>query len=172
MKLWAKIYIVPIQLSSSTTEVTLTFLMHCTIRLSAGTFSFISLIKGLLFALYMEPWLTNCMELVICHQNFLQIFLIVKAQMPLFLYSELEPCCFIFGEISIFTGPIVCCILNGFTKVCIKSTMNLTIRILSLVSLLIKGFYNHLLCWSEYLPSEFWCLLLFWKEFQLKKFEK
>ena len=30
------------------TEVTLTFLMHCTIRLSKGTFLFISLIKGLL----------------------------------------------------------------------------------------------------------------------------
>ena len=89
----------------------------------------------------MEPWLTNYMRLVICHQIFLQICLIVKAEMPLFLYSESEPCCFIFGEISIFIGPIVCCIHNGFTKVCIKSTMNLTIRILSLVSILIKCCY-------------------------------
>ena len=142
MKLWVKIYIVPIQLSSSTTEVTLTFLMHCTICLFAGTFSFISLIKGLLFALCMEPWLTNYMRLVICHQNFLQICLIIKAEMPLFLYTESEPCCCCFGEMSIFIGPIVCCIHNGFTKVCIKSTMNLTIRILSLVSILIKGFYS------------------------------
>ena len=61
-------------------------------RLFADTLSFVSLIKGLLFALCMEPWLTNCMKLAICHQNFLQICLIVKAQMPLFLCSESEPC--------------------------------------------------------------------------------